>query len=281
MPVLDTRTWMYDFLKACKEQHLKNPYFIQCDVLCSSLKNLFPDISVEELHYHLLTIGLFEPSEWKDVEQTVYRMEKSSMWELVSQEYERLKRKWNGPEIPIIIFPIRNAHLTRNKNTVSKNGAAFKEAIFLFLSPDLQKEEIMALLAHEYNHVCRLAYLGKDEKQLSLKEALIIEGFGEFAVKELYGEKWLAPWINFYSFDETVEIWKKKFIPSLNIVGKEKYDVFLYGKNNRNLPKWIGYHIGFQIVDSFHSLYGPFKDGGLYTKTADEVIAGSTFRYES
>ena len=87
----------------------------------------------------------------------------------------------------------------------------------MFLSPDLPKEEIKALLAHEYNHVCRLDYLNQAPSKISLMDSLIIEGLGEYAVKDLYGEKWLAPWINLYSFEEALAIWKNYFIPSLNV----------------------------------------------------------------
>ena len=264
-------------MKVCKDQMSKDPYFIQCDVLCSPLKGLFPHISVEELHYHLLSHGLFEPQEWRNIEHTVYKMEKDDVWRLVNQEYQYLKKKWNGPETPIFIFPIKNAHLAANKNRIKKNGVAFEEAIFLFLSPDLAKEEVKAVLAHEYNHVCRLAYLNVDVEKLSLKDALIVEGLGEFAVKDLYGEKWLSPWAQLYSFEDIIEIWDMHFKPSLDIIGKEKYEVFLYGNNKSQLPKWIGYHIGYQIVDSYQLLHGPFKNDELYIKTSDELITGSKF----
>jgi uncharacterized protein YjaZ len=74
-----------------------------------------------------------------------------------------------------------------------------------------------------------------------------------------------------------VELWKKRFVPSLHIIGEEKHHEFLYGKGNRKLPKWIGYHIGYQIVDSYNILHGPFQKDELYTKSADELIAGSKF----
>ncbi|MGG3449241.1 DUF2268 domain-containing protein [Domibacillus aminovorans] len=279
MSVIETQTWLNTFVKACKEQQSREPYFIQCETLCDPLEDWFPKISAEELHYHLLEQGLFEPEEWKEIVTTVQKMEKNNVWRLVNQEYKRLKKKWNGPEAPIFIFPIKNAHLSASKNRIKKNGVTVMGAIFLFLSPDLVKEEIKAIFAHEYNHVCRLAYLNVENEKLTLKDSLIIEGLGEFAVKELYGEKWLAPWAHLYSFEEIVGLWKRHFVPSLTTMGKEKHDLFLYG-NNRQLPKWIGYYIGFQIVDSYQMLHGPFKNNELYAKTSEELIAGSKFPYK-
>ncbi|OMP66354.1 DUF2268 domain-containing protein [Domibacillus epiphyticus] len=277
MSVQNTVEWLYHFVKVCKERPLKDPYFIQCDVLCCPLKGLFPNTSVEEIHYHLLTHGLFEPSDWLHMEKVVQRMEENNIWELVSQEFKRLKNIWNGPETSIFIFPIKDSYLATNYNMIKKNGVAFKRAIFLFLSPDLEKEEVKAVLAHEYNHVCRLAYLNLDVKDISLKDALIIEGLGEFAVKDLYGEKWLSRWTKLYSYEKTLKIWSNHFISSLNIKGNEKYDVFLYGKGNNQLPNWIGYQIGFQIIESYHSVYGPFKNNELYIIPSQELIEGSKF----
>ncbi|MER2088449.1 MAG: DUF2268 domain-containing putative Zn-dependent protease, partial [Sporosarcina sp.] len=132
-----------------------------------------------------------------------------------------------------------------------------------------------ALLAHEYNHVCRLHYLALETYKIPLKDSLIIEGFGEFAVKELYGEKWLAPWTNLYSFKDSIKVWNKYFIPKLNLMGTENHQIFLYGKARGHLPKWIGYYIGYQIVDSYQKKHGPFNEYELYQKSSDELIAGS------
>lgn len=278
MSVIETRTWMDKFVKLCEEQQ-REPYFIQCETVCNPLENWFSKINAEELHYHLLEQGLFEPQEWRRIAAIVNRMEKINTWELVNQEYQRLKKKWNGPEAPIFIFPIKHVNVPAGKKRILKNGLTFMGAIFLFLSPDLYKEEITALLAHEYNHICRLNLLDVNKIKLSLQESLIVEGLGEFAVKDLYGEKWLSPWVHLYSFEEVEEIWQNEFIPSLSVIGKEKHDIFLYGKKNGPLPKWIGYHIGYHIVDSYHKRHGPFKNNELYGKTSEELLAGSKFPY--
>ncbi|WP_046174330.1 DUF2268 domain-containing protein [Domibacillus indicus] len=275
MPVLNSRIWLRQFIEECQKERGKDSYFLQTEALCSPLQQTLPDSSPEELHYFLLSYGLFEPEEWKGIERVVDRMEKSGLWELADKEYQRLKRRWAGPEAAVIIFPIRQALSAENK--VKKNGAAFKNTIFLFVSPDLPEEEIKALLAHEYNHLCRLAFLNKEEAGLCLKDILVLEGLAEFAVKELYGETWLAPWSRLYSFEKTSKIWESVFVPSLLIKEKEACNEFLYGKGSRHFPKWIGYCIGFQIVDSFNASQGPLKANEIYQKTADELIKGSSF----
>ncbi|NYF26263.1 DUF2268 domain-containing protein [Sporosarcina sp. JAI121] len=238
---------------------------------------LFPGISPEELQYELLNYGLFNPIEWTDIENQVETMETQHIWQIVEREYQLLKELWQGPEVPIYIFPLTQMNPGKSKQIPTKNGVAYKVGLFIFLSEGLPVGEIKALLAHEYNHICRLNYLGLETYKISLKDSLIIEGFGEFAVKELYGEKWLAPWTNLYSFKDSIKVWNKYFIPKLNLIGSENHQIYLYGKARGHLPKWIGYYIGYQIVDSYQKKHGPFNEYELYQKTSDELIAGSDF----
>ncbi len=77
--------------------------------------------------------------------------------------------------------------------------------MFLFIARGLEKEELKALLAHEYNHVCRLQYVNKTLDEMTLRDSLILEGLAECAVEELYGDKWLAPWLKHYSKKRGIE----------------------------------------------------------------------------
>ncbi|KIL45379.1 DUF2268 domain-containing protein [Jeotgalibacillus soli] len=276
MPVVKTQLWLNKFVKACKQQLRSNHYINQCETICFPLENNFSEISPEEIQYELLSHGLFASNEWRQIEDRLKRMEQNNYWEIVDQEYQRLQKKWSGPEAAIFIFPIRNKNRLFGTNSTNKNGVAYKDAIFLFLSPELNETEVKALLAHEYNHVCRLAYLNLEANQIALKDSLILEGLGEFAVKELYGERFLGPWVNLYSLDDIKLLWKTHFIPSLNIIGREKHQIFLYG-NKRPFPKLIGYNLGFQIVDSYHKKHGPFQNAELYSKSSEEIINGSIF----
>ena len=275
--VIQTQTWLYKFFRACAEKSKESPYVLQCQMLCAPIVKFFPEINPEELQYELLNYGLFDPFKWKDIGNQVERLEKQRIWQIVDREYHFLKTLWKGPEVSIYIYPLNTVNHNKNEQAPQKNGVAYRGALFLFLSDGLRVEEIKALLAHEYSHVCRLNYLGLESKKIPLKDSLIIEGFGEFAVKELYGEKWLAPWVDLYSFKESTQIWTKYFIPKLNLLGTENHHVFLYGKARSPFPKWIGYHIGYQIVDSFQKKHGPFNNSELYRMSSEELIAGSNF----
>ncbi|WP_050179971.1 DUF2268 domain-containing protein [Domibacillus robiginosus] len=277
MPVLNSRIWLDQFAKECEKSGGKNAYFIQCQELCTPIQPFFPALSREELHYHLLASGLFEPAQWRETRQKVHEMEKSGLWVLVNHEYKELRKKWRGPEVEIVLFPVRTVRSQRKKTDIKKNGIAVGNVIFLFLTPGLQREEVKALLAHEYSHVCRLFHMKKEDEALNLKEVLVLEGLGEIAVKKLYGEKWLAPWTGFYTPERRMAVWEKMFVPALELVGRDQYDRFLYGNKQEGIPKWMGYCIGFHLVDSFDRRCGPFDINELLHKTAHEIVAGSAF----
>ncbi|MGG0665755.1 DUF2268 domain-containing putative Zn-dependent protease [Viridibacillus arvi] len=277
MSVIKTQPWLYEFIELCEEQSGKDASYIQCETLCGPLEGLKPKSTPEVWQYELQNYGLFEPYEWTNLKSTLKKLEDQKVWQIVEQEYQDLRRLWKGPKVSIYIFPIKNANMNPGKQTPNKNGVAYSGALFLFVSVDLPITELKALLAHEYNHVCRIKHLNLDSNKITLKDSLIIEGLGEYAVKDLYGEKWLGPWVNLYSFEDASAIWKRRFIPSLNVQDINNHYPFLYGKTRGPLPKWIGYHLGFQIVDSYQKNHGPFNKGELYYKTSDEIIAGSKF----
>lgn len=277
MPVIQTQNWLYKFVKTCEEKLGRGTSSLQCEIICGPLINLSPKVSPEVWQYELQRQGLFQPNEWQSIGNIVKEMEAQNVWHIVKQEYKLLRRLWNGPKVAIYIFPIKKGSQKSGEQIPKKNGVAYRGAMFLFLSTDLIKEEIKALFAHEYNHVCRLDYLDLAPDKISLRDSLIIEGLGEYAVKDLYKEKWLAPWINLYSFEEVIDIWKNYFIPSLNVIGVKNHHLFLYGKARSQYPKWIGYHIGYHIVNTFQENHGPFKNNELYTKSSKEIIAGSNF----
>ncbi|SDO32604.1 Uncharacterized protein YjaZ [Psychrobacillus sp. OK028] len=277
MSVKETRNMLFTFAEKCEKQEGRGVETLQREIICHPVMKFFPEVNSEVIQYELLKHGLFEPTEWKSVKKILRRLERKSVWDIVKQEYNYLRELWNGPKVSIYIFPIKKVRTQGKKDVLRKNGIAYKRVLFLFVSPDLTKEEIKALLAHEYNHVCRLQFLNSPTATISLVDSLIVEGLGEFAVKQLYGKKLLAPWVNMYRSDEVNEIWRRYFVSALHIKGVQNHQLYLFGNNNRPFPKWIGYHIGYQIVDSYFKKRGPFVMKELLLKTSSEIIAGSDF----
>lgn len=279
MTVIKTKEWLYKIIELSKKSSGRSLDDVQCEIICNPLLFHFEDVPKEALHYELLRNGLFTPDECMGLEKVVKEMERQNVWRIVSEEYKILRELWEGPEVNIYIFPIsKNIEMNSEEPVPNKNGIAFKNAVFLFVSTELPPEEIKAMLAHEYNHVCRLGYLQLPPTQISLQDSLIVEGLGEYAVKELYGEKWLAPWVNMYTLEEMLVIWKQYFMPALKIKGVIHHHPFMYGEINGTLPKWIGYAIGYHIVDTFRKNQASCDFKELCIKSADEIIKESYFK---
>ncbi|WP_155593337.1 DUF2268 domain-containing protein [Lysinibacillus cavernae] len=261
MAVVSTDKWLDEFVNAKKSKRKDELDNLQCSILCNRLVNLFQDGFPEEVQFTLQQQGLFLPHEAVELEE----LKKHNVWHWVQQEFLFLQQKWHGPTVPIYIFPI-----TQQQTMTNKNGVAYPHALFLFIG-EVETQELQALFAHEYNHVCRLHTVKKSLDEMTLLDSLILEGLAECAVKDIYGDKWLAPWLNNYTFDEIIALWKTHFLPNLQLRGVEKHRPFLYGGE---LPPWIGYCIGYRIIQSYktnHSSTNP-----LFISSQD-LLAGSDF----
>lgn len=255
----------------------KTPRMIVQELLFEQAKDHFPNMSPEELHFELLSNGLFEPDEIKDLDSTLRKMEEMNVWGIVDEEYEQLKILWNGKDCPIYIFPLTNYRPVIDGIVANKNGVSYKEVVFLFVSEELAEMEIKAMVAHEYHHFCRMHVLEKAPDAMTLKESLILEGMAECMVEELYGVKWCSPWISKYSIAQLKRIWQKVFVPALDKEGIHHHFQFLYGDGTKSLPNWIGYCMGYAIVKSYLEKNGQMNPQTLLTLSADEIILKSDF----
>ncbi|MFQ3543422.1 DUF2268 domain-containing putative Zn-dependent protease [Halobacillus rhizosphaerae] len=278
--LIPTQDMIRTYVEKSKRAPRSQWYFIQCDVVAKPLKSLFPHVHREEIHYNLLEQGLFEPEERNHLLHTLNKMEELQLWRFVEREYKLLKRKWKGPDIPIYIFPIKKAQQATRKQAVKKNGLAYKEVIFLFLSPYVNKEEIKALLAHEYSHVCRLASGQTELQELTLSDSIIMEGIGEYAVKEQCGDEWLAPWTSLYSEEQALDCWNKEFLHQLSRKGLDHHQIYLYGNGTRRLPKWMGYHLGYRIIHAYMKRHPSLHTEDLLAASTEELLQGSGFPTE-
>lgn len=265
MGVIETAPMLAKVVALCSKENTTKMVEIHCDELCMPLQKLFPWASKEAIQYELLSNGLFQPFEWRQAKRLLRNRE---IWPIVEQEYERLRNLWHGPDIPIYIFPI-------TKGAPKKNGIAYSNGLFLFVSEVLQVDELHALLAHEYNHVCRLYYLKRKPNELSLQDSLVIEGLAECAVEELYGERWLSPWTKYYTVEQVLPIWQEHFIPALQLIDIEKHQPYLFG-NHEKLPSWIGYCIGYRLVKSFQQKKDLISVDLLHLP-AQTIVEGSAF----
>ncbi len=216
--------------------------------LCEKVKEYFDDARASEIHLHLTQHGMYRRP-FKNGKELVRKLKENRVWEIVQKEEQQLKKIWDGPNIPIFIFPSdNNREIIRDFN--GKSGLAFKDKLFLFISEDNEEKEIRAVFTHEYNHICRLSQLQKNEKDYVLLDTIILEGLAENAIRERFGEEFVGKWTSYYSNKELERIWKKLLLPNKNIRRMDrKHQQMLYG--TRFYPKMAGYCVGYYLVKKY------------------------------
>ncbi len=256
MSVINTEEW----LKEHGNQPIK---------MCEKLSTYFNGNSARDIYEYLCLFGMYKSSVFTRNNKIDLFVEQN-YWDIVKKEYEVLREKWKGPNIPIIIFPVNEAKVEIMKENKGKSGIAFTDKLILFLATDIEKSEIKALLTHEYNHVCRLMNMSKKEEDVTLLDTIILEGLAEHAVKEHCGSDLVAYWTKLYSNKELQKWWKKLVYPNRNKSKNEKeYQEILYGL--KAYPKMLGYSLGYHIIET--CLFdGKKKLREIEVKKSEEIL---------
>jgi uncharacterized protein YjaZ len=232
--VVNTKAW----LEECEHHPLK---------LCEKLTCYFKGFTEKEIYEYLCLFGMYKPSIFgmvRDGDSFI----KSDHWKSVEKEFATLRAKWKGPDVPILILPVNQRNPQIMKKYKGKSGLAFPDKLFLFLAPEVEQNEIKALLTHEYHHVCRLSYMKKKEEEINLLDTILLEGMAEHAVKEECGKEYVSYWTELYSQKELRKWWIELIYPNRNKMKNEKeFQELLYGQ--KNYPNMLGYCIGYYLID--------------------------------
>lgn len=233
MSVVNTEKWLLD--------SWNNPIKI-----CENLKKHFKGVSASEIYRHMVRHGMYHRP-LKNGNDLIKTLMKNNFWNVVRNEEQILKKLWNGPDIPIYIFPSEPNNRELRQNFNGKSGLAFADKLFLFVSENNSENEIKALFTHEYNHVCRLTKFKKKEKDYVLLDTIILEGLAENAVLEQLGDANMAKWTLYYSDEQLERMWHRIVRPSSHLPKySRRHRDILYGL--RFFPKMVGYCVGYYLV---------------------------------
>jgi len=216
--------------------------------MCEKIKMYFDGAQAYEIYDYLTQHGMYHP--FKNGNEQVSKLRENRVWEIVQDEEQQLQKMWQGPNIPVFIFPsdINNRKFKMDFN--GKSGLVFKDKLFLFISKDTSEKEIRSLFTHEYNHVCRLSQFNKSEENYLLLDTIILEGLAENAVRERFGEEFIATWTSYYSSDQLEKMWNNLVHPNKNILKTDrKHQQILYGLGS--YPKMAGYCVGYYLVKKY------------------------------
>lgn len=217
--------------------------------MCELLVNYFSDVSAAEIYQYLTMYGMYQPP-FQDVEKQIRILMDKNSWKFIDEETQALRQLWDGPNIPVFIFPSDRNSTELRETFNGKAGLSFHDKLFLFISGDNSKTEIKALLTHEYHHVCRLAKYDRKVEDYNLLDSIILEGLAEHAVMERFGKKYCADWTEYYSDEELEKIWKNFILPSIHLPkAYRKHDAILYGQHR--YPKMAGYCVGYYLVKKY------------------------------
>ncbi|MFF2446180.1 DUF2268 domain-containing protein [Neobacillus sp. NPDC058068] len=217
--------------------------------LCKRLQPYFIDQTAKGIYDQLVSFGMYRPS--RPALSNLNWMVEQKAWDNVGKLFQKYKTKWNGPDIPVFLFPLAQNRGFFIREEKSKAGVSFPDKMFLFLSQYEDQKEIEALLVHEYHHVCRLRMLNKKMQDYTLLDSIVIEGLAEYAVLKNCGQEYLARWCNMYSEKEISRYWEQYLKKHLGKKKNERtHDELLYGGGR--IPKLLGYAVGYNIIGKFY-----------------------------
>ncbi|MED4268751.1 DUF2268 domain-containing protein [Geobacillus stearothermophilus] len=214
-------------------------------LLCGRLSSFFKGASAREIYSYLRLYGMYRST--RQAERLLPEMKERRLWERLGRLYERQRGIWKGPDVPVFLLPADDENRKLLREFRGKGGVAFADKLVFFLLPDHRDEEVAALVAHEYNHVCRLKQLPYGGKEATLLDAVIMEGLAEHAVAEIVGPEQCADWTSYYTDREIERFWRRYIAPNQDTaVSHPLSSRILYGLGW--YPNMGGYAVGYAIV---------------------------------
>jgi uncharacterized protein YjaZ len=201
-------------------------------------------------YQYLLSFGMYQPTSKN--QQAFELLQKKTVWKKVKTLYAKYQKEWDGPDIPLYIFPMHERPQLFKRSTTTKSGLSFQDKLFLFLTPGLSEKELEALFVHEYHHVCRMTKITKNIHDYTLLDSIVLEGLAEFAVEEVCGVDYLADWCTFYTKDQIETLTKKLLANQLTVKKDSKlHNQLLFGGGS--YPSMLGYASGYAIVTNYRN----------------------------
>ncbi|TRZ55648.1 hypothetical protein D4Q76_00090 [archaeon] len=128
------------------------------------------------------------------------------------------------------------------------------------------RDEILRTLVHELYHCIRMKTVGYGD---TLLEAMITEGLADHFELEVTNKK-PQKWDTSLTAKQ-FGIMKKKSVKEFNSK-KYNHEEWFFGSNERRIPKWAGYTIGFNLVGNYLKKHPDKKPSQLFAVKAEEFV---------
>ncbi len=226
MGIIRTNEWL--------DQEFDHPLTIM-----KRLEGPFTDANPNQLYHHLQKHGMYKPNEKS--KKTYKQLLERGVWDKTELLFDTYKQLWNGPDVPVYIFPLTTGLRARE----TKLGLAFKHSLFLFMDSQISEKEMEAVFIHEYHHVCRLHHV-KNKKDVLL-DTMVMEGLAERTVAKYLGSEYLAPWTKLYRDSDFKRLWTRYVGDKINLKRSDPlHDRIMLGRSG--YPHMLGYWSGYQLV---------------------------------
>ena len=247
LTVIETDQWLLNYVSN-KTAIFQENLMVQRDILCTPLIRSFSGADTETIQWHLIQHGLFHPDPHD--QHVIQGMLSNEYWTITTKQFAILQNEWQGPDIPIFLFPsdFTNEQLRTDLHGIS--GLSYPDKLFLFITDQTTSEQLKALIVHEYSHVIRFHYVHHQNDILTLRDALVLEGIAEVAVKQIVGDSALSKATKIYDKSTADKHWKNWIKANQDLVkANPKHDLLMYGGDQ--IPKWAGYNVGYHFVNAY------------------------------
>ena len=194
----------------------------------------------------MITVKIKAGKKLAKLEKTVKR--------IIDSEIEQVE---NLMRIPVDVDIVVDDDVSRVIPEVGVGGySASPNLLYIHINPEFKgiaktlNTALRSTLAHEMHHCVRWHFCGPEK---TLLEAVVSEGLADhFDIEANGGEPKL--W-DISIKPSRLSAIKKKIKPELN---KREYDsaLWFFGANEKNVPRWAGYSLGFYAVGEYMKTSG-------------------------
>lgn len=170
----------------------------------------------------------------------------------------------------ILLFPLSSSWEYVMKNLNGTWGVTFPSCIVLAGHPQGHLERLLRTLHHESNHSIRLKFIEDDH---SFLDRIILEGLAEVYVDEKFPGEHSSKYAVAVC-DGTAQVWisRLKEFWSKEDIRFEQYKEYVYGSDEKNIPRWLGYSVGYKIVKSFRARNQQIPWSDLIQIPAEQIL---------
>jgi len=188
-------------------------------------------------------------------------------------------KDFSSLEATVYFYEMKDSHEHAIRETYGVHGTASSNIILVSQHPTaFIPGKLKKCVLHEFNHLARLKHFSFFKNGTFL-DWMIMEGLAETYVHEKYPNEATPPWT--HPLDEAeMGIWlsrlKELWLQKRDSI--EGPDEWFFGSERmkptgtKGVPKWLGYKLGFMIVQAFRKRHSALKWSELIAVPSESFL---------